>query len=155
MPFRSLACLNVDFGQFKSGGGDVGFAVFVKKQIGINGGHIHPDGLAPWTSWIFCCNVKIAAKSDVGGYHIKSAFMVADGGSKYVDFSLDLLFVMDTVAYLGPIDQIFAVEDGYSRKIFKATVNEVVVVAYSTNAWVGIETRDHCNCRAAMRSLSN
>jgi hypothetical protein len=49
---------------------------------------------------------------------------------------------MDAMPYLLPVYQILAVKYGYSGKIFKGTVYQVIVVANTAHARIGIKAGD-------------
>jgi hypothetical protein len=68
--------------------------------------------------------------------------MVTNGGRKNIDFAFDLTLAMDAMPYLLPVYQILAVKYGYSGKIFKGTVYQVIVVANTAHAWVGVKAGD-------------
>src|SRR5436853_4259270 len=85
---------------------------------------------------------------DVRRDHIKRALMVANGGGENAARTghlrqRELACSCQTMTNLSPVDQIAAVENGNTWKIFKATGDQVVVLSNPADTGVRIETWKH------------
>ena len=101
----------------------VAFSVFkIKRRI--DALLLQPDRLAPRTTGISGCNHEVAAVAYIGGYHIVSSLMIADG--RRIDakprtgtLQRNLTLTVEHITNLLPMNQILALEDWHTREILE------------------------------------
>ncbi len=85
---------------------------------------------------------------DVRRDHVKRALVVPNAGCKNASgtrrvFQRELACSCQAMTNLSPVDQITALKDGNARKILKATRREVVILSYTADTGIGVETWNH------------
>ena len=107
-----------------------------------------PDGVGPRARRICCGDDEIAATIDAGVDDKEFAVVVAERRSKqparhFELGEIDLVWPVDGVADLPPVNEVAAVEDRQAGKIGKSRGDEVIIVADAEHAGVRVEARQH------------
>ena len=76
-----------------------------------------------------------------------SAVMIAQRGSEDAEpgggiVERQLRLAGEHIAYKLPVDQILGMIDGYAGEILKRGIDNVIVVAHTTDTWVGMVARN-------------
>jgi len=66
-----------------------------------------------------------------------------DSGGKYIQTPGQLCGTMYAMTYQFPVDEVFAVKNGYSRKIFKSTGYQIVIITNPADAGIRKEARNY------------
>ena len=125
---------------------DVGLAVIVEEEVGVDAREVQDDGVAPSFGRILCLDDHVAyAAGKLRRDHVEGVVMrvVAygwgvDSGADARILDLELRGTVQYVAYLPPVDQILRVEDGHARVDGERRAYDVVVVALAADARVGV-----------------
>jgi hypothetical protein len=82
--------------------------------------------------------------------------MIPDSCGKNIEAFGKLSRTVDAIADKFPVYQIFAMGNRNSGKIFKCTVDQIIILADAANTWIRPESRDNgiivCN---GFRGISN
>ena len=124
------------------------------KQRGVDAVHtIDEHRVAPRTSGIVGSHDEIACLAliqqvDIGGNHVELALMVTDGRGKdtaagSTTTQIHLRGSIQHIAYLLPMNQVFAVEHRHSREILERAAHQIEVIPHPANARIRIITWNH------------
>jgi hypothetical protein len=45
--------------------------------------------------------------------------------------------------YLSPVNQVATVKDGHAWKIFARSGDEIIILTYATDTWIGVKARNY------------
>lgn len=108
---------------------------------------LQPDGVAPRAARVLGLDEEVSAVANVGRNHVVGAVMVAqrrriDAQPRRRALERQLLVGGQNVAQQFPVDHVATVEDGHAGEVFKARVDEVVVLAHADGRRVRVIAAD-------------
>lgn len=127
---KLLAALGVNLAQHNGVVGvadHVAFSVF-KIERGVNTLLLQPYWFAPCASGVLGGHEEVTAVADIGGNHVVSAIVIADGGGinalpRGGAFEVHLRVAVKHVAYLFPMHKVFGVEQWHAGEVLEGGVH--------------------------------
>jgi hypothetical protein len=135
------------------------FAIIIKVDVGVYArGSFQDMRLRPWTFDVFsgddkidhlCRQRLIYGRIDISCDDIKNALVMANSRSMYtssllhidqVHFACALVFAVQAIANEFPVNEIPAVVNRKSRKIFKRRIYDVVILPYTAYRRIRVAT---------------
>ena len=116
----------------------------IEQKRRVNTILVYCNRIRPFPVNVIGINIEIFIGRIIVGNHVKTTFMVTNGGGKYTtggaDFiQHDLRVSCKDMSDLLPIYKVVAFKKGYSRKELKRTADHVKVSVSITYTWIRIE----------------